>query len=359
LLIIINMDALLTNKKIDIVDFDGLKLFMFKNDNLYNNFIPRQRKNQSLDKYFKSVSKDHKYPPSLISYDNCEENDNPRNGLFIYFKHLIDHNIDFTVFDIGSHVGDFAIKCGHFFRDASKKRKVISFDPSPAGMLVPFNIAINGLQEYNKHEKLAVTEYDGYYIFNFTEGNSDSSKLSFSKEAKFWEKIKFYWGSSLWFKVTTAFRLLTSFFKIRKKTFDIIVQGISFQNYLNKNGINNNLFLKIDVEGYDEILVKSIVPLKENRLISFITELHVDADSLTFLNELSEHFYIFDLFYCPNPTRFKHIKPQDFVSFIGQDLKNRKFGYTDLFLLDKKTPEVDRLINKLSSLKETKGEMVL
>jgi hypothetical protein len=41
------MDALLSNKKIDLVDSEGLKLFMFGGDNLYNNFIPAHRKNQS------------------------------------------------------------------------------------------------------------------------------------------------------------------------------------------------------------------------------------------------------------------------------------------------------------------------
>ena len=353
------MEGLLTNKKIDLVDFDGLKLFMFRNDNLYNNFVPQPRKNQSADNYFKTINESHRYPEPTINYSNCSESDDPKSGLFIYFKHLVDRDINFTVFDIGSHVGDFAIKCGHFFRHAERDIKVISFDPSPAGMLVPFNIAMNGLEDFNKHEKLAITEYAGYYLFTFQEGNSDSSKLSFSKNANIWEKVKFYWGSSLAFKISTAFRLLISFLKIRKKEFDIIVKGTTIERYLKENAIENNLFLKIDVEGYDETLIRNILPLKKNRLISFITELHVDSDSLAFLNELDEHFYIFDLYYCPNPTRFKAIRPEYFESFINQELKNRKYGYTDLFLLDKNTPDVETLINKLNLLKEKKGEMVL
>ena len=353
------MDGLLSNKKIDLVDFDGLKLFMFRNDNLYNNFIPEQRKNQSADKYHKSINEEHHYPSPTINYFNCSEKDDPKSGLFIYFKHLVEHEIKFTVFDIGSHIGDFAIKCGHFFRHAGKDIKVISFDPSPAGMLVPFNIAMNGLDEYNKHEKLAITEYPGYYLFNFKEGNSDSSKLSFSKKSNFWEKLKFYWGSSLKFKISTAFRLLISFFKSRGREFDVIVSGTTIESYLKENAIDNNLFLKIDVEGYDETLIRNILPLKKDRLISFITELHVDSDSLAFLHELQGNFFIFDLYYCPNPTRFKLIRPEYFESFINQELKNRKYGYTDLFLLDKNTPDVDTLVNKLSLLREKKGEMVL
>jgi FkbM family methyltransferase len=353
------MDELLTNKRIDLVDFDGLKLFMFKNDNLYNNFVSKQRKNQSLDKYFKTINEEHKYSEPTINYFNCEENNDPKNGLFIYFKHLIDHNIDFTVFDIGSHVGDFAIKCGHFFRHASKRVLVISFDPSPAGMLVPFNISINGLTEYNKHEKLAITEYDGYYIFNFKEGESDSSKLSFSKKMKLLDRIKFYWNTPLKFKISIAFRLVASIFKTSKNSFDIIIKGISIENYLKKNSIDNNLFFKIDVEGYDETLVRNIIPLKKNKLISFITELHVDSSSIYFLNELSEHFYIFDLFYCPNPTKFKLINTEDFKNFINRDLKNRKFGYTDLFLLDKNTPNVHLLIDKLKLLGEKTDKIML
>lgn len=109
------MDALLLNKKIDLVDFEGLKLFMFRDDNLYEKFIPAHRKNQSIENFYKVIDKKNKYSAPSINYSTCDGNTDPRSGLFIYFKHLLDHKIKFTVFDIGSHIGDFAIKCGHFF----------------------------------------------------------------------------------------------------------------------------------------------------------------------------------------------------------------------------------------------------
>jgi hypothetical protein len=173
------------------------------------------------------------------------------------------------------------------------------------------------------------------------------------------EQIKFYMGSTLAFKLQTAFRLLPSFFKRRKKSFDIIVPGINIANYLKKNEIVQHLFLKVDVEGYDETLIRNILPLKKDRFISFITELHIDFNSLAFLQEMNEHFYIFDLFYCPNPTRFNLIQPANFKTFINDDLKNRKYGYSDLFLLDRNTPDAEALINKLAKLKQKKDEMVL
>lgn len=353
------MNSLLSNRKIDVVDFDGLKLFMFKNDNLYDNFIPKHRKDQSLDQYIKSVNEARRYPTPSINYRNCEQDNDPRNGLFIYFKHLLDQNVEFTVLDIGSHVGDFAIKCGHFFRDAGKDINVISFDPSPAGMLVPFNIEINGLTAYNKHEPLAVTERNGFYIFHFKERDTDSAKLSISKQMDIWQKVKFYWNSSLKLKLKVGRKLFTSVLRARQKSFDLIVKGISLENYLTDNGINHSLFAKVDVEGYDEILVRELIRLKKDKLISIITELHVDANSLSFLDEITSHFFIFDLFYCPNPTRFKMIAPENFADFVNRDLKNREFGYTDLFLLDKNTPDVVSLVKKLTSLRSRKDEMVL
>lgn len=36
------------DKQIDLVDFEDLKLFMFKPDNLYNIVTPKERKNQSV-----------------------------------------------------------------------------------------------------------------------------------------------------------------------------------------------------------------------------------------------------------------------------------------------------------------------
>jgi hypothetical protein len=131
------------------------------------------------------------------------------------------------------------------------------------------------------------------------------------------------------------------------------------RQYLQQNSISNHLFVKIDVEGYDEELVRNIIPEKKNRLISFITELHVDAHSHIFLEELSKDFYIFDLYYCPNPTRFTMIPPEKFSHFIDKELKSREFGYTDLFVLDKNTPDIDILVEKLMLLKPRKDEMVL
>lgn len=353
------MNSLLSDKKIDVVDFDGLKLFMFKNDNLYENFIPHDRKNQSLDTFFKSTTEKKSFPPPPINFLNCEENTDPRAGLFIFFKHLIERRVDFTVLDIGSHIGDFAIKCGHFFRDAGKQIKTISFDPSPAGMLVPYNIEVNGLAAYNNHESQAITQYDGYYVFHFKEGNSDSAKLSFSKKNNFWQKLQFYSGSTWQFKIKIASKLIRNSLKFSQKTFDLVVRGSSLENYLKNHNISNHLFIKIDVEGYDEVLVREIIKLKKKYLISAISELQVDADSVSFLNEISEHFYIFDLFYCPNPTRFKMILPENFEVFVNKELKNREFGYTDLFLLDKQTPDADILIKKLSLLQQKKDAMIL
>lgn len=353
------MDGLLTNKKIDVVDFDGLKLLMFRDDNLYDHFIADDRKNQSLDAYYKLVKDKNNYPAPTITYENCESNDDPRNGLFIFFKHLLDHQIPFTVLDIGSHVGDFAIKCGQFFRESGRKTNVISFDPSPAGFLVPYNIEINGLSEYNHHETLAVTERDGYYIFQFREGYSDSAKLTFSKSGSFLEKLRFYSGSTLAFKFVILKKLTGQLIRKTPKTFDLIVKGVNIENYLISHQNDQSLFVKIDVEGYDEVLVREFIRMKKNKLISMISELHVDAGSIDFLKEISAYFYIFDLFYCPNPTRFKLIPPEQFEEFVNHDLKNREYGYTDLFLLDKQTPNVNDLIAKLNRLRHKKDELVL
>ena len=134
---------------------------------------------------------------------------------------------------------------------------------------------------------------------------------------------------------------------------------MSLETYLKSKSIHHSLFIKIDVEGYDEILIREIIKFKEDNLISIISELHVDADSLSFLNEISRHFYIYDLFYCPNPTRFNKIEPEQFDHFIKKDLKNREYGYTDLFLLDKRTPNIEILIEKLGTLKRKKDQMIL
>jgi hypothetical protein len=73
---------------------------MFKNDSLYQNLYQRIEKN-NLSIIITITINENRIYPATINYNNCEENNDPRSGLFVYFKHLMG-GIFNLVFDVGS-----------------------------------------------------------------------------------------------------------------------------------------------------------------------------------------------------------------------------------------------------------------
>ena len=111
------------------------------------------------------------------------------------------------------------------------------------------------------------------------------------------------------------------------------------------------------------MVINHLLKLLPNRLISIIFEFtpqtFVDFDSASkYLENLSENFYLFDLFYSPNPTRFRAVDKSRVSAFV-ENVFQRQYHYADLFLLDKRTPKCEQLVEQLSNLAETSDEMIL
>ena len=98
------MNALLINRKIDLVEYDLFYALMFKNDNLYA-FINEKYKNRNLVDLGEK-----KYPNKKLEI--CETLiTNPKHTVYILLSHLISNKIDFHILDIGAHVGVFSLRC--------------------------------------------------------------------------------------------------------------------------------------------------------------------------------------------------------------------------------------------------------
>ena len=122
------MNRPMYNQEIDLVDFDGLKLFMFKHDSLYDTAIPNGRKNQSLQHYQQFI-RQHGFPHSVVEPENIGRLSQARYGVYLFMHHLWQHGVDFMVLDIGSHVGEFSLKMGNCIRTFAQANRVIAFNP--------------------------------------------------------------------------------------------------------------------------------------------------------------------------------------------------------------------------------------
>jgi FkbM family methyltransferase len=365
------MSESIVSKGIDLVDFDGFKIFMLEDDNLYRIAVTEERKHQDLETYQRAfLTQGH--PKSPVTPANVDAVTSPRYGVFVVMNHLWKHGSDFVALDIGSHIGDWGLKAGNFVRTFGKSTKVVTFDPSEAGELVPYSIELNKLGNIVKHEMLAISDLDGFIIFRFRPGHLDSGQIAeddtspmalastwlkrFS-QLPFKRRIKAYFDLGL-----NGFRRL-----VRPRKEDesrtLLVRCADIVNYLERNNHRGDIFAKIDIEGHDPQVINRLLPLLSDRKIFLIfeyapTRFSSLEEATLYLERLGEHFHIFDLYYCPNPTRFKWI-PQPQVRSFAADVDQRELGYTDVFLLDKRTPACDELIKRLSSLVTEPDAVVL
>ena len=355
------MNPFLYDKKLDLVDFEDVKLLMFRDDNLYNIAVSDDRKNRNLREHFLEVSRKG-YPKSVVCPANVDQVSAARFGLFIYLHHLWRENIEFTVLDIGSHVGDFSIRAASLARTFQKKLKVISFDPTPAGALVEYNVQINGLQDYVRHEDLAVSDVNGFLKFQAAKGHSDSaSAFSTSGNEGLGRRLMKFVRSR---HKANYFQGLVSRIRGAEEAYEFIARSVTISDYLEANKIEGHLFVKIDVEGLDDCVISSLLPRAQRSLVSVVTEFTPGgfpslAAAARMLEELSMSFVLCDIFYSPNPTRFDRLDSRSLLDFARHVQEHRRYGYTDILLIPKALPGLERVLKRLEALERAPDAYIL
>jgi len=356
------MNAFLVNKRIDLVDFDDLKLFMLEDDNLYCVAVPENRKRQNLETFQQSILV--KGPQSTpVTPENVSKVKSARYGIMVVMHHLWANGIEFDVLDVGSHIGDFGLKAGSFIRTCGKQSKVVTFDPSEAGALVPYSIQLNRLESIVKHEMLAVSDMGGLVLFQYRPGHSEEGVITAENQnaaglAAMWLKrfqqlpLKQRLVAYCQLAISAMKRLLKSG-KVNTR-YSLIAQSVDILEYLRSQHFESNLFVKIDIEGYDPRVINRLLNLLPERKLFIIFEFTPQRfaspkEAVDYLEKVSKDFLIFDLYYCPNPTRFTRIAPDNLASF-ATEVGNRSQGYTDVFLLDKRTPACEELVKRLALL---------
>lgn len=88
----------------------------------------------------------------------------------------------------------------------------------------------------------------------------------------------------------------------------ILLLKVYILSYLERNELSEDLFVKIDIEALDRIVIDRLLEALPDRLISIIFEFSPQSfggfeDSIKYLDMLGQSYYLFDLFYSPNPTR--------------------------------------------------------
>ena len=350
------------DREVDLVDFEDVQILLFKDDNLYNLEISEKRKGRSVLDWQRRLETEG-FVPSALNLVSVSSVQSARYTLSLVAVHLWKLGIPFSILDIGAFVGDFSLRMGNLARTFGQSTPIHAFDPTEAGSLIPFNIALNRLGDIVRHENVAISDVDGVLVLNATRGMSDATATP-SKG-----KHHFSIGTLLEFFAKTqrkgAFLQKLAGYLVPKKKHSLVVPSVQLETWFAQQQMKGSIFAKVDIEGLDALVMKSLRTLTLGAHLVSVTEFNpFSFDSLEtagdWLREWNKDFMIFDIWYSPNPCFCRHISlEQGTEDFIHEIAWKRIFNYTDLLLLPRSLPELNALTERLVSLQEEKLEYIL
>lgn len=350
------MNALLVGKQIDFVAFDDVSLFMFQHDNLYNHAIPRDRKHQDVRKF--CLQRTKAFCRSPVRPDNRAAVNDARYCVHLVVAHLLGMPHPLTVLDIGAHVGDFSLKMGNLIRTFNRQDRVHAFDPTAAGALLPANIAVNGLNEIVFHEDVAVDTEAGFMLFTVSEGRSDEA-YGFRRQCQ--NPAQRSWSAVASYLLTVPNKMdyVRKFVKslLPRREHNLVVQSVSISDWIATNVREGVLFVKIDVEGIDMVILDAILetnrgPFPPVAIFEFSPASYANNDqACSFLEKLLATHDLFDIFYSPTPAFCRSITAESLSGFVSEIGSERIFGYTDILMIPKCMPGSSELARRLESLR--------
>ncbi|MDA8231093.1 MAG: FkbM family methyltransferase [Magnetospirillum sp.] len=297
----------------DLVRFDTVSLFVPMHDNLYNSFLPAECKGFTIEQHYELMRTETPFADDALRSDVTKL-------LYLYMDILFGAGIGVHLLDIGAWIGDVAIRLAKYAKLRGAKFHAECFDPSFAGTLIPFNIELNDVRDRVTFKPIGVSDCGGPQIFNQVFGNSDGSQLlSGDGDGRISETY--------------------------------LVRTVTLADCLPEHAPDTHVMVKIDVEGIDAKLVaQARGQLADATLIIEFAPAQeqyrkIAADQ--FLSDLQTSHTLFDIYYCPRPTRAAIVRdPQEFI----EDVRHRPFGYTDVLAVPKSLGAHDDIVRQLSRL---------
>jgi FkbM family methyltransferase len=300
---------------IDLVDFGDFRAFMLVEDNLYKITVPEDRKHFPIERHYE-IRDRQGFSPSPVNGRNIDDMTEARWGIYVVLDHLIRQGVKPAFLDVGSFIGDVGLRYANYFRTIGYDGHVYCFDPSLAGELIPYNIRLNGLEKFATYCPLAVSDMEGYISFYQRQGHSDSASASLG-------------GGQA----------------------NTIVESIRLSRFIEQRGIQS-AFIKLDTENLEQRIMGEIAGFLNDSVnaIGFEFHAHLNAMHPVVSRLLSTHV-LFDIGYLPRPFCFRPILADGIAPFI-QTVARRKYGYTDVLAISRKTPGLDELAQRLGRLVE-------
>jgi FkbM family methyltransferase len=294
--------------QIDLVQFAGSKGFVYTDDLCYTMF-PEEHKRLSPDK-------EPAPPPQARSIEECYDNE-AESLQAILFCHYWREQVNFTFLDIGCHYGFTAMATARLIQSFGRNNRVIAFDSGIASNLVPFNLALNGMQNRVIFERMAISDRTGPCAVYADIFHSEDNRIVNRMPAK--------------------------------EALSYPVNATTLDDYFQYPG---HLILKIDTQGAEPEVFDGMKRLRQDRLMTIITEYtpHAIQSRVSpndWLRGFAEDFAIYDAGERAVVLGQKHRLPKVQLDGFAERVNAKPSQYTDLLLIPLKLPGFDELVRRI------------
>lgn len=294
--------SLMSGRKVDLVDFQELRVFMYTDDLGYQQVDPAYR-NAQPGLLPEAANSDTRSPAQRF--------ENPNEPLIsLLLSHLWLQEIEFSVLDVGCQYGSSSIATAQIIRRCGKANRVFAFDPGIAGRLAPYNILMNRLDDLVSFEPLAVTDASHPLIVYTELGHSENNRVVDRSSA-----VEFQ---------------------------SYVTLGTSIDHFLAAKQIRGDLFAKIDTQGGEVQVLRGMARTLAEQSVLMIMEftpqaLSTRVDVTDWLRKLSLAFDISEIKSDPflSPAAVTVVKPDALAAYVDE-VEGRKAPYTDLLLIPKR-----------------------
>ncbi len=298
-----------SGRRVHLVEYRVMKLFMYDNDLIPDKTTEEYRRTAGL----------------IDAYDGIL---NGCNALPLLFEHYWKHRLDFTMLDVGCQYGHESILAGKYIQAHGHSNRIHCFDAGQAAGLMPFNLALNGLDGQAEFHPIAVGNGQEPLLMYYEPGYSEHNRSLNPKQSAE--------GSV---------------------TFSYPVECTTLDRFCGSKGIDGYVIAKLDTEGSEPLILEGMRELMDHRPLSFITEYSpynfAPEHELEFLRMLLQEHEVLDIGALQGAE--SGCERQAFRLSVGKleqypnYLRRQASGWADLLVLPQNLPYVEELLEKATA----------
>ena len=300
------------NSRVERIQLNEIELFFFKNDLITTLQSEEIKKNLGAEMCRQSIM-------------------TGRNVIPILLEHYWTHKLNVSFIDVGCQYGHESILTGLYLKKQQKTTPIYCFDIGRTRELMPFNIALNGMEDIISFYPIGISDKCGPIIVYWEPGYSETNRMA------------------------------NPDFGVPRESFSYVMPATTIDAFCMEHQIETNLIAKIDVEGSERRVLHGMRETLKSKMISYIFEYgphnysQESGQGLDFLQEVSRTHQLILVGWLEgtgigSSQQCLQISPEQLPKF-AQYVSDHWGVWVDLLALPKNLPGMDEILKKTDLLR--------